>query len=97
MIAMGPLVTAAALAFAASLAAPGAAPVPLARLRVTSGELRETTMDPVKRLLKRVTLEDAVLAGRVVNELMGRENAEARRALLTKQAKHLALTGALDV
>ena len=32
------------------------------------GELRETTMDPAKRLLKRVTLEDAVLAGRVVNE-----------------------------
>ena len=57
------------------------------------GELRETTMDPASRTLKRVTIEDAALAAESVSNLMGRENAEARRALLAKMAKHLAAAG----
>jgi len=64
---------------------------------MNASELRETTMDPAKRVLRRVTLEDSVLASRLVNDLMARENAQARRALLAKQAKHLAAAGNLDV
>ncbi len=64
---------------------------------MNSSELRETTMDPAKRVLRRVTMEDSALASRIVNDLMARENAEARRALLTRQAKHLAMAGNLDV
>jgi DNA gyrase subunit B len=60
-------------------------------------ELRETTMDPAKRVLKRVSLDDSVLAAKLVNDLMARENTAARRALLAKQAKHLAAAGNLDV
>jgi DNA gyrase subunit B len=59
-------------------------------------ELRETTMDPARRVLRRVTMEDTLLAAKLVNDLMARENAEARRALLARQAKHLA-AGNLDV
>jgi DNA gyrase subunit B len=59
-------------------------------------ELRETTMDPSRRVLRRVTMEDTLLAAKLVNDLMARENAEARRALLARQAKHLA-AGNLDV
>ena len=64
---------------------------------MNASELRETTMDPAKRVLRRVTLEDSVLAAKLVNDLMARENTEARRALLAKQAKHLAAAGNLDV
>ncbi|HEX9016366.1 MAG TPA: toprim domain-containing protein [Chloroflexota bacterium] len=63
---------------------------------MNSSELRETTMDPARRVLKRVTLEDSALATKLVNDLMARENAEARRALLARQARHLA-AGNLDV
>jgi len=63
---------------------------------MNASELRETTMDPAKRVLRRVTMEDSALASKIVNDLMARENAEARRALLAKQAKHLA-AGNLDV
>ena len=64
---------------------------------MNAGELRDTTMDPAKRVLKRVTMEDSALAAKIVNELMAKENAEARRALLAKQARHLAMAGNLDV
>lgn len=64
---------------------------------MNASELRETTMDPSKRVLKRVTMEDTSLAARLVSDLMARENAEARRTLLAKQAKHLAAAGNLDV
>ena len=57
------------------------------------GELRETTMDPASRVLKKVTIEDAALATESVSNLMGKENAEARRALLAKMAKRLAAAG----
>ena len=64
---------------------------------MNAAELRETTMDPARRVLKRVTMEDSALASRLVNDLMAKENAEARRALLAKQARHLAIAGNLDV
>ena len=62
---------------------------------MNAAELRETTMDPSKRQLKRVTLNDVSLAARIVSDLMAKENIEARRALLAKHAKHLAAS--LDV
>lgn len=64
---------------------------------MNASELRETTMDPARRVLRRVTMEDSALASRLVNDLMARENAEARRALLARQAKYLAAAGNLDV
>ncbi|MGE5617653.1 MAG: toprim domain-containing protein [Sphingomonadaceae bacterium] len=64
---------------------------------MNASELRETTMDPAKRVLKRVTMEDSALASKWVSDLMAKENAEARRALLRKQARHLAAAGNLDV
>ncbi|MHB1160098.1 MAG: DNA gyrase/topoisomerase IV subunit B [Chloroflexota bacterium] len=64
---------------------------------MNAGELRDTTMDPAKRVLKRVTMEDSALASKWVSDLMAKENAEARRALLRKQARHLAMAGNLDV
>jgi DNA gyrase subunit B len=63
---------------------------------MNASELRDTTMDPAKRVLRRVTMDDSALASKIVNDLMARENAEARRALLARQAKHLA-AGNLDV
>ena len=64
---------------------------------MNASELRETTMDQAKRVLRRVTMEDSAMASKLVNDLMARENAEARRALLARQAKHLAMAGNLDV
>jgi DNA gyrase subunit B len=52
-------------------------------------ELRDTTFDPAHRTLKRVTLEDAVLAARLVAELMEDRNAEARRGFLAEHARKI--------
>ncbi len=52
-------------------------------------ELRETMFDPVHRTLKRVTMEDGVLAARLVGELMEDENAEARRTFLAEHARKI--------
>ncbi len=52
-------------------------------------ELRDTTFDPARRTLKRVSLEDAVLASRLVKELMEDENAEARRYFLAEHARKI--------
>jgi DNA gyrase subunit B len=60
-------------------------------------ELRETTMDPSRRVLKQVTLDDIAMAEQLVNDLMSRENAEARRELLAKHARQLAVAGNLDI
>lgn len=50
-------------------------------------ELRDTTFDPAHRVLKRVTMEDGVLAARLVTELMEDKNAERRRAFLAEHAR----------
>jgi DNA gyrase subunit B len=52
-------------------------------------ELRDTTFDPAKRTLKRVTIEDGVLAAKLVMELMENENAEARRSFLAEHARKI--------
>jgi DNA gyrase subunit B len=50
-------------------------------------ELRETTMDPERRLLKQVTIEDAVLSQNMVFNLMEDTNAEGRRTFLAQRAR----------
>jgi len=50
-------------------------------------ELRDTTLDPAKRVLKRVTMEDGVLAAKLVTELMEDKNAERRRVFLAEHAR----------
>ena len=52
-------------------------------------ELRETVFDPARRTLKRVTIEDGVLAARLVAELMEDKNAEARRAFLAEHSRKI--------
>ena len=52
-------------------------------------ELRDTTFDPAKRTLKRVSMDDGVLAARLVQELMEDENAEARRSFLAEHARKI--------
>jgi DNA gyrase subunit B len=52
-------------------------------------ELRDTMFDPTRRTLKRVTMEDGVLAAKLVAELMEDENAEARRTFLAEHARKI--------
>ncbi len=52
-------------------------------------ELRETMFEPSRRTLKRVTMEDGVLAAKLVGELMEDENAEARRVFLAEHARKI--------
>jgi len=52
-------------------------------------ELRDTMFDPARRTLKRVTMEDGVLAALLVAELMEDENAEARRTFLAEHARKI--------
>src|SRR5713101_927533 len=52
-------------------------------------ELRDTMFDPARRTLKRVSMEDGVLAARLVKELMEDENAEARRIFLAEHARKI--------
>ena len=51
-------------------------------------ELWSTTMDPATRLLKRVTVDDAVEADRLLSMLMGGSVAP-RKAFITEQAESL--------
>ena len=50
-----------------------------------SEELRETVMNPETRILKRVTIEDAVLADIAFSTLMG-EEVEPRRDFIMQHA-----------
>ncbi|MBV9019526.1 MAG: type IIA DNA topoisomerase subunit B [Ktedonobacteraceae bacterium] len=52
-------------------------------------ELRDTTFDPARRTLKRVTIEDGVLAAKLVAELMEDKNAEMRRSFLAEHARKI--------
>lgn len=53
-------------------------------------ELRETTLDPTTRTLKRVTIEDTMLAQKLITQLMEDTNAEARREFLAEHARKVA-------
>ena len=51
-------------------------------------QLWETTMDPEKRTLRQVTVQDALEVDRVVSELMGTD-VECRRNFITKHARDI--------
>ena len=56
-------------------------------------QLWETTMDPEKRLLKRITLEDAARASKLINILMG-PKVEPRKKYIME---HASLVTNLDI
>ncbi len=52
-------------------------------------ELRDTTFAPANRRLMRVTMEDGVLAAKLVTELMEDKNAERRRIFLAEHSRKI--------
>ena len=53
---------------------------------MNAAELWDTTMDPARRLLKQVTVDDAAQADEMFSVLMG-EDVEARRSFIQRNAK----------
>jgi DNA gyrase subunit B len=49
-------------------------------------QLWETTMEPANRTLLQVTMDDALMAEKVVSDLMG-DNVEPRKEFIQKHAK----------
>ena len=52
-------------------------------------DIAVVAFDPARRTLKRVSMEDGVLAARLVKELMEDENAEARRVFLAEHSRKI--------
>ncbi len=55
---------------------------------MNAGQLWETTMDPARRVLRQVTIEDAVYANEIFEKLMG-ENVDARKEFIKRHAKEV--------
>jgi DNA gyrase subunit B len=53
---------------------------------MNAAELRDTTMDPERRVLLQVTVDDAAGADELFSVLMG-EDVESRRSFITRNAK----------
>jgi DNA gyrase subunit B len=56
------------------------------RGEIDAHELWDTTMDPARRVLKLITIDDAAQADELFSVLMG-EDVEARRAFIQRNAK----------
>jgi len=53
---------------------------------MNANELWDTTMDPARRVLRQITLDDAAQSDELFSVLMG-EDVEARRSFITRNAK----------